>query len=264
MNKNLENLVEKKTKELIQKENILNQQSKMAAMGEMIENIAHQWRQPLSLISTAATGAKLRKDFESLSDTDFYEAMDIINNSAQHLSNTIDDFRNFFSNEKEASFFDINIPIEKVLYLVSSKLKNRNIEIIKNTQEIVILGLVNEFIQVLLNIINNAVDALEESDSKKKFIFIDTYKESDNLVLKIKDNAGGIKEEIIDRIFEPYFTTKHKSQGTGIGLYMSNEIIKKHMNGDISVSNKKYLYENTNYNGAEFKIVLPLNSQIIE
>lgn len=264
MNKNLENLVEKKTKELIQKENILNQQSKMAAMGEMIENIAHQWRQPLSLISTAATGAKLRKDFESLSDTDFYEAMDIINNSAQHLSSTIDDFRNFFSNEKEASFFDINIPIEKVLYLVSSKLKNRNIEIIKNTQEIVILGLVNEFIQVLLNIINNAVDALEESNSKKKFIFIDTYKEENNLILKIKDNAGGIKEEIIDRIFEPYFTTKHKSQGTGIGLYMSNEIIKKHMNGNISVSNKKYLYENTNYNGAEFKTVIPLNSQIIE
>ena len=264
MNKNLENLVEKKTKELIQKENILNQQSKMAAMGEMIENIAHQWRQPLSLISTAATGAKLRKDFESLSDTDFYEAMDIINNSAQHLSNTIDDFRNFFSNEKEASYFDIHIPIEKVLYLVSSKLKNRNIEIVKNTQEIIIVGLVNEFIQVLLNIINNAVDALEESDSKKKFIFIDAYKEGDNLVLKIKDNAGGIKKEIIDRIFEPYFTTKHKSQGTGIGLYMSNEIIKKHMNGDISVSNKKYLYENTNYNGAEFKIVLPLNSQIIE
>ena len=85
-----------------------------------------------------------------------------------------------------------------------------------------------------------------------------------NLILKIKDNAGGIKEEIIDRIFESYFTTKHKSQGTGIGLYMSNEIIKKHMNGNISASNKKYLYENTNYNGAEFKIVIPLNSQIIE
>ncbi|PUE64290.1 transporter substrate-binding domain-containing protein [Arcobacter caeni] len=264
MNKNLENLVEKKTKELIQKENILNQQSKMAAMGEMIENIAHQWRQPLSLISTAATGAKLRKDFENLSDVDFYEAMDIINNSAQHLSNTIDDFRNFFSNEKEASFFDINIPIEKVLYLVSSKLKNRNIEIVKNTQEIIILGLVNEFIQVLLNIINNSVDALEDSDCKNKFIFIDIYKEQNKLILKIKDNAGGIKEEVINRVFEPYFTTKHKNQGTGIGLYMSNEIIKKHMNGDISVSNKEYLYQNTNYNGAEFKIELPLSSQIIK
>ena len=259
MNKNLENLVEKKTTELIQKENILNHQSKMAAMGEMIENIAHQWRQPLSLISTAATGAKLKKDFGNLSDSDFYETMDIINNSAQHLSNTIDDFRNFFSNEKKASFFDVNTPIEKVLYLVSSKLKNRKIEIIKNTQKIEIIGLVNEFIQVLVNIINNALDAFEENNLEKKLIFIDIYKEENNLILKIKDNAGGIKETIINRIFEPYFTTKHKSQGTGIGLYMSNEIIKKHMNGNISVSNKEYIYDNVKYIGAEFKIELPIN-----
>ena len=259
MNKNLENLVEKKTTELIQKENILNHQSKMAAMGEMIENIAHQWRQPLSLISTAATGAKLKKDFGNLSDSDFYETMDIINNSAQHLSNTIDDFRNFFSNEKKASFFDVNTPIEKVLYLVSSKLKNRKIEIIKNTQKIEIIGLVNEFIQVLVNIINNALDAFEENNLEKKLIFIDIYKEENNLILKIKDNAGGIKETIINRIFEPYFTTKHKSQGTGIGLYMSNEIIKKHMNGNISVSNKEYSYDNVKYIGAEFKIELPIN-----
>ena len=256
MNKNLENLVEKKTKELIQKENILNQQSKMAAMGEMIENIAHQWRQPLSLISTAATGAKLRKDFESLSDADFYEAMDIINNSAQHLSNTIDDFRNFFSNEKEASFFDINIPIEKVLYLVSSKLKNRNIEIVKNTQEIIIVGLVNEFIQVLLNIINNAVDALEESNSKKKFIFIDTYKEENNLILKIKDNAGGIPQNIITKIYDPYFTTKHKSQGTGLGLHMTYKLIDEGMHGKIEAQNVEFEYENKIYKGAEFIISL--------
>ena len=231
----------------------------MAAMGEMIENIAHQWRQPLSLISTAATGAKLKKDFGNLNDADFYETMEIINSSAQHLSNTIDDFRNFFSNEKEASFFDVNTPIDKVLYLVSSKLKNRRIEIIKNTQEMVILGLVNEFIQVLLNIINNALDAFEENDLENKFIFIDVYKKENTLVLTIKDNAGGIKEEIINKIFEPYFTTKQKKQGTGIGLYMSNEIIKKHMNGNISVLNKEYLFNDIKYVGAEFTIELPIN-----
>ena len=259
MNKNLEVLVENKTKELIQKENILNHQSKMAAMGEMIENIAHQWRQPLSLISTAATGAKLKKDFGNLNDADFYETMEIINSSAQHLSNTIDDFRNFFSNEKEASFFDVNTPIDKVLYLVSSKLKNRRIEIIKNSKEIVVLGLVNEFIQVLLNIINNALDAFEENDLENKFIFIDVYKKENTLVLTIKDNAGGIKEEIINKIFEPYFTTKQKKQGTGIGLYMSNEIIKKHMNGNISVLNKEYLFNDIKYVGAEFTIELPIN-----
>lgn len=259
LNKNLENMVEKKTKELIQKENILNHQSKMAAMGEMIENIAHQWRQPLSLISTAATGAKLKKDFDNLSDSEFYETMDIINNSAQHLSSTIDDFRNFFSNEKDISTFDINSPIEKVLYLLNSKFKNRDIIVIKNTQEIKIVGLINEFIQVLLNIINNSLDAFEENNYEQKVIFITAYKEKNLLILKIKDNAGGIKEEIINRIFEPYFTTKHKSQGTGIGLYMSIEIIKKHMNGELSVVNKEYIYNNIKCKGAQFTIELPLN-----
>jgi len=259
LNKNLEEMVEKKTKELIQKENILNHQSKMAAMGEMLENIAHQWRQPLSLISTAATGAKVKKDFGTLSDSDFYETMDMINHSTQHLSNTIDDFRNFFNHDKEISSFDINLPIDKVLYLVSSKLKNRHIKIIKNTREINISGLANEFIQVLLNIINNSLDAFEEHKQQKdKFIFIDVHKEENNLVLKIKDNAGGIKEEIINRIFEPYFTTKHKSQGTGIGLYMSMEIIKKHMHGTISVSNKDYTHDNIKCKGAQFKIELPI------
>ncbi len=258
LNKNLEDMVERKTKELIQKENILNHQSKMAAMGEMLENIAHQWRQPLSLISTAATGAKLKKDFGNFNDVDFYETMDLINQSAQHLSNTIDDFRNFFNNDKNVSNFNINKPIEKVLYLISSKLKNREINVIKNTLDIEVLGLINEFIQVLLNIINNSLDAFEEQKLDKKFIFMDLYKNNNSLILTIKDNAGGIKENIINRIFEPYFTTKHKSQGTGIGLYMSMEIIQKHMNGKISVSNEEYIYENIKCKGAQFKIELPI------
>ena len=258
LNKNLEDMVEKKTKELIQKENILNHQSKMAAMGEMIENIAHQWRQPLSVITTAATGAKVKKDFGNFTDSDFYETIDIINNSAQHLSTTIDDFRNFFNNDKEVSSFDINLPIERVLYLLNSKLKNRDIIVVKNTQKIEVLGLMNEFIQVLLNIIKNSLDAFEENDYKNKFVFIDIYKENQTLILKIKDNANGIKEDIINRIFEPYFTTKHKSQGTGIGLYMSTEIIKKHMNGKLSVSNQEYVYNDIKCKGAQFVIELPI------
>jgi signal transduction histidine kinase len=259
INKNLELLVEKKSRELIQKENILNHQSKMAAMGEMIENIAHQWRQPLSVISTVATAAKLKKDLKMLDDKEFYETMDIINNSSQHLSNTIDDFRNFFNNDKEVSSFNINTPIDKVIYLINSKLKNRNIQVIKSSLEINILGLENEFIQVILNIINNSIDAFEDKNDIEKYIFINIYKENSNVILTIKDNAGGIKEEIIDRIFEPYFTTKHRSQGTGIGLYMSIEIIKKHMNGEIFVSNKEYIYNNIKCKGAEFKIKLPIN-----
>lgn len=259
MNKNLEKLVEKKSQELIQKENILNKQSKMAAMGEMIENIAHQWRQPLSVISTVATAAKLKKDLNILTDNEFYETMNTINNSSQHLSNTIDDFRNFFSNEKEIIAFNIDESINKVLNLVNSKLQNRNIKIIKSESNISILGLKNEFIQVILNIISNAIDAFENKKDDKKFIFIDSKKENNNLILIIKDSAGGIKDDIIDRIFEPYFTTKHKSQGTGIGLYMSLEIVKKHMKGDIFVSNNEYIYNNTKFKGAEFKIVIPTN-----
>ena len=257
MNKNLEKLVKEKTKELIQKEKILNHQSKMAAMGEMLENIAHQWRQPLSLISTAATGAKIKKDFGTLSDNDFYETMDMINNSTQHLSTTIDDFRNFFNNDKNASTFNINKPIEKVLSLINSKLRNRDIHVIKNTQDVEVTALINEFIQVLINILNNSLDAFEEQNLEKKFIFLDLYKENNSLVLIIKDNAGGIKEELLGRIFEPYFTTKHKSQGTGIGLYMSTEIIKKHMNGNLTVCNKNYTYKNIEYSGAEFIIEIP-------
>ncbi|MBU0925697.1 transporter substrate-binding domain-containing protein [bacterium] len=261
INKNLESLVEKKSQELLQKENILNHQSKMAAMGEMIENIAHQWRQPLSVISTVATGAKLKKELGLLNDDDFYETMNIINNSSQHLSNTIDDFRNFFSNDKEVALFDIDIPIEKVLYLISTKLKNRNITVVKNCKETFVTGLENEFIQVILNIINNAMDAFENKNNNSKFIFIDAYKENKSIIIKIKDNAGGIERNIIDRVFEPYFTTKHKSQGTGIGLYMSLEIIKKHMNGNLTVNNEKFTYKDIKCTGAQFTIELPINNQ---
>ena len=260
INKNLESLVEEKSQELLQKENILNHQSKMAAMGEMIENIAHQWRQPLSVISTVATGAKLKKEMGLLNDDDFYETMNIINNSSQHLSNTIDDFRNFFNNDKDVVLFDINIPIEKVLYLISTKLKNRNITVVKNCKETFVTGLENEFIQVILNIINNSINAFEDKNNTHKFIFIDAYKENNKVMIKIKDNAGGIKENIIDRVFEPYFTTKHKSQGTGIGLYMSLEIINKHMNGNLTVSNEEFTYKRIKGTGAQFTIELPANT----
>ena len=259
INKNLEILVANKTKELMEKEAILNQQSKMAAMGEMLENIAHQWRQPLSVISTVATGAKLKKDLKILTDEEFYETMDIINNSSQHLSNTIDDFRNFFNNDKELTSFDLNEPMNKVINLIESRLKNRHINIVKNSVEIKIVGLKNEFIQVILNILNNSVDAFANKKDIEKYIFIDIYKEQNHAILSIKDNAGGIKEDIVDRIFEPYFTTKHKSQGTGIGLYMSLEIIQKHMDGTLTASNEEFIYENKLYKGAKFKIILPLN-----
>ena len=121
-----------------------------------------------------------------------------------------------------------------------------------------IYTLENELIQVLLNIISNAVDALKTSTNEEKYIFISSCKKDENLIIDIKDNAGGIHKKILHRIFEPYFTTKHKSQGTGIGLYMSREITTKHLHGELNVTNKSYEYDNITYKGARFRISLPL------
>ena len=137
--------------------------------------------------------------------------------------------------------------------------QENNINVIKQIENLEILNYENEILQVLINILNNAKDELKKDSSKSfGYVFIDLYKENETLIIKIKDNAGGIKEEIIDRIFEPYFTTKHQSQGTGIGLYMSEEIIVKHIKGTIKVSNEKFTYLNRDFIGAMFEITIPL------
>ena len=236
-------------------EYLLMQQSKMAAMGEMIGNIAHQWRQPLSVISTAATGSKIQKEMDCLTDNELYSALTSINTSAQHLSSTIDDFRDFFNpSNNKISEFNISETFIKTLTLVKAQFTAKNIEIIQNIEEYQISSIQNELIQVLINILNNARDALLPIENQRRLIFINTISRDNMLYIEIKDNAGGIKEEIIDRIFEPYFTTKHQSQGTGISLYMSKEIIEKHLDGVLLVSNEKYNYENVDYFGAKFTI----------
>jgi len=226
-------------------------------MGEMLENIAHQWRQPLSIISVAATGIKMRKECDLLTDEELLKSIDSINSSAQYLSKTIDDFRNFYSDDKLSSEFYLDKTIDKTLDLFSVPFNANNIFVTRKIQRIKVNSIENELIQVLINIINNAQDALKGID-KNKLLFIDCFKDGHNAVIKIKDNANGIPEEIIDNIFEPYFTTKHKSQGTGIGLYMSEQIISKHMSGIIEVENKVYFYEDTEYKGACFTIIIPL------
>ncbi len=239
-------------------QHILSQQSKMAAMGEMLGNIAHQWRQPLSVITTVATGMKLQKEFDSLDDETFEKSIDNITNSALYLSDTIEDFRNFFRTDKEETLFNIENIFEKVFKLTDAQFKNHEIIFIKNINDFQLFGFENEFIQALINILNNAKDALESIDNPR-LIFISTYKENDKAIIKITDNAGGIDEEIIDKICEPYFTTKHQSKGTGIGLYMTEEIIVKHMNGALIFKNVDVIYENQSFKGAEVTIELPIN-----
>ena len=255
--KDINNYIDKNNKQ----QHILSQQSKMAAMGEMMGNIAHQWRQPLSVITTVATGMKLQKEFNTLDDESFNSAIDNITNSAFYLSDTIEDFRNFFRTDKNVTTFNINNAFEKVFKLTNAQFKNREIIFIKNIENFNLYGFENEFIQVLINLLNNAKDALENKENPK-LIFISTYKNEDIATIKIADNAGGIDEKIIDKVCEPYFTTKHQSKGTGIGLYMTEEIIIKHMHGNLLIKNIDINYEDKSYKGAEITIELSLNQTI--
>ncbi len=258
----LEDEIRKRTEELVQREKALLQQSKMASMGEMLENIAHQWRQPLSIISTAATGIKMQKDFGISDEKNEIKSLIIINDSAQHLSQTIDDFRNFFKSNKDKNIFNIKDIYFKTFNIISSNFNNQEIEIIDNLEDIEILSFSGELTQVIMNILNNAKDILETTQNQRLLIFVNIYKDEKNAIIKIKDNGGGIPKDIIDNIFEPYFTTKHKAQGTGIGLYMCEEMITKHMNGTLNCENLEYTYENINYTGACFTISLPIEGEL--
>ena len=242
---------------LTQKEQLLIQQSKMAQMGEMLENIAHQWRQPLSIITTSATGLKIQQELSLLTNERLIESLDIIVKASLHLSNTIDDFRNFYKNDKEKKFFNLKNTVEKSLTLVSSKFKNQDIEIKIEVEDIELNGFENELLQVFINILSNAKDELVKKDNQIKIIYIFTKKQQDNICISFQDNAGGIKEELLTHIFDSHFTTKEQEDGTGIGLYMSKLIIDK-MNGEIKASNEKINYYDKTFDGAKFSITLPL------
>jgi signal transduction histidine kinase len=256
-----EKYLEKKVSEEIEKnkinEKMILEQSKMAAMGEMLESIAHQWRQPLSVITTAASGMKMQKEYDMLSDDAFNESTASIISAAMHLSNTIDDFRDFFKPNKKKELYKISDSFTRAKELLSSKFKNRDIETIENVDNSKVYGLINEFVQVFMNILNNAKDALEEITSDRRLIFIDISTKDNFVNIDIKDNAGGVPTDIIEKIFESHFTTKEDKDGTGIGLYMTKQIVDEHLKGKISVSNVEYTYEDEDYKGALFNIVLP-------
>jgi len=236
---------------------LLLQQSKLAAMGEMLENIAHQWKQPLSTITTLTSGIILNKELNILDDDFLKHGLNTITNSARYMSKTIDDFRDFYSNKVEKEEFDIKDSIEKALLLLSTRLIKKDIMVIKNLDDLNILGYKNELIQVYMNILSNAIDSLDDLDDETKIIQISSKIENDKLFLEFLDNAGGIKEEIIHKIFDSYFTTKSEKQGSGIGLYMSKIIIDK-SNGELKVLNKSFEYNHKTYKGANFIIELPL------
>ena len=260
LNETLEYRIQEAIEENKSKDIILYQQAKMASMGEMIGNIAHQWRQPLSVISTSVTGLSFKIDYGiNIPKEEVVETLERVNETAQFLSKTIDDFQNYLKPQKNDEEFNIKEVILKNIEMFGKAFSNNDIEIILDLEDLLIKNCKNELLQVTINILNNAKDALKESDSENKLLFISLYSEDNNAIISIKDNAGGIPEQILPNIFDAYFTTKHKSQGTGLGLYMSYQIITNRFHGVIKVLNEEYEYQDKKYKGANFKLILPID-----
>ena len=260
LNKDLEKRVEIEVKNNIENQALLFQQSKLASMGEMIGNIAHQWRQPLSTISMFSANMRASVELEEkLLDEDVIDYTKKIETQCQYLSKTIDDFRNFFAPNKRKNKFAIKHSIDITLELVAASFKTHEIKLIEDIEDIQTYGLENELTQAILNIIKNAKDILVTLQNTRRLIFIKAYENNKMAFIEITDSGGGIQEDILDKIFEPYFTTKDKNQGTGIGLYMTETIITKHLAGKMSVENVEYEHEGEQYKGAKFTIEIPLN-----
>ncbi len=220
-----------------QKDQAMLHQSKLAQMGEMISMIAHQWRQPLSAISATSSSLGLKAQIGTLDNETTKELSLKITGYAQHLSSTIDDFRNFFQENKTKERTSFEKMLTNTLNIVRHSLENAQIELLVDIQESCeVETYANEVNQVILNIIKNAEDALLENNIQNPKINITIS----NATLTISDNAGGIPQELQEKIFEPYFSTKMKKDGTGLGLYMSKTIIEEHCGGKLRVSNDAY------------------------
>ena len=216
------------------------QQSRLAQMGEMINMIAHQWRQPLSTINGLIIVMDIKKSKENLENKLFLEEeFNEIESLTAHMSDTIDDFRDFFKPEKQKIKFQLKDNIEHAINLVRPVLSYENILISTEYQKnIELLGYPNELGQVIVNIINNAKDALLiDTENKKKEIYIHLSTNNQSIILSIEDNADGISDELLPHIFDPYFSTKSEKNGTGLGLYISKMIIEEHMGGELSAEN---------------------------
>lgn len=253
--------------EQLKNQKMLLTQSKIAAVGEMLGNISHQWRQPLSTITTSMSGLKLSLEYkESVDKDEVIACSDDVMKQAKYLSKTIDDFREFFiSDSEEKGVYELNSVFMKLKGLVQNVFENNFIKMDFNIEKDISIVL-NESIllQALINICNNAKDAILENikESEKRCFCVELRKEGANVVITFQDSGGGIDDEILSKIFEPYFTTKHPSVGTGIGLYMTHEIVTKHLKGTIEVYNKDFEYDGKMLRGAHFKITLPIHARM--
>ena len=224
--------------ELKEKEKMVIHQSKLSAMGEMISMIAHQWRQPLSTISSMLTRIKLKNDMNKLDKIFLDNMLSDMNKYIQYMSTTIDDFRNFFTIDSKKELLSLNEIVLSASKMLEKTFLSQKIKIEITNKELTKINLPkNELIQVVLNILNNAKDAFLEKNISNSIIKISFEEERNQQKIFIEDNAGGISENIISKIFNPYFSTKTKKNGSGLGLYICKNILEKDNLGDIEVSN---------------------------
>lgn len=249
MNRTLEDRVQKSVTELRAKDKMLIQQSRQAAMGEMIDNIAHQWKQPLNNLGLLIQSVELDFADGVLTKEDMTIEFGECNNLITFMAQTIDDFRSFFREDKQKTDFGVAQSISRAVRLVSASLEDSRIRIIiEHGDDIQVNGYPNEYAQVLLNLLGNARDVLVDRQVINPVITVHFTHEDDQAIVTVSDNGGGIADDIIENIFDPYFTTKEMGKGTGIGLFMSKIIIEEHMGGSLTVSNRD--------GGAQFKIVM--------
>ena len=239
LNSHLEAKVKEEVEQNMQKDRQMLHQSRLAQMGEMIAMIAHQWRQPLSSISAASATLNVKAQLDTLDNETVIETSKKIDKFVQHLSSTIDDFRNFFKENKHKKLTNYTKITDSVLGIIGSVLKSKGIEVILELEcANEFTSYENEIKQVLINLVTNSKDALLEAGVKEPFIKIKTYTSEKKYILEVSDNGTGIKDEISEKIYDPYFSTKLNKQGTGLGLYMSNIIIQNHCEGKLSFKNR--------------------------
>lgn len=250
LNESLERRVEEEVAKNREKDHLMIQQARLAAMGEMIHNIAHQWRQPLNALTIMLANIQDQYDFHEMTAESLHRSIEEASTLLQRMSTTIDDFRDFFRPDREPVEFDIAEAVDEALFVITASLKNNHIEVEKNLRrEIKFNGFPNQFAQAVLNLLANAKEAIQQHQISGGKIEIALEQLDGNAVLTIQDNAGGIPHEILPKIFDPYFTTK--DQGSGIGMYMSKMIVERNFRGKILAANVGP--------GARVTITIPLN-----
>ncbi len=251
LNETLEIRVKEEIKKNEEKQKVMFWQSRFASLGEMLANIAHQWRQPLTELNLTLFSLKkaaLNGETDSVEEL-YGESKALIKN----MSSTIEDFSNFFKPDKEKQHFMLHESIEEALQILKRVLKKDMIQVKTFYEDVSVLGITNEFTQVIVNLLKNSRDAFVENGVLIREITIKVSQKSEYAYITVEDNAGGIKEKERYKIFEPYFTTKHTSQGTGLGLFMSKMICEKGFNGSLDVSSKK--------GTTKFTVTIPLDRE---